>query len=83
MEMIQPRPEPPATTSISPLRLCSAVLAVTLPGVGVAIASSYIYGAMLQPPIPQAKPGPMLLFSGSYLVGFVFALSCVIAREVC
>ena len=66
MEMIQPRPEPPATTSISPLRLCSAVLAVTLPGVGVAIASGYIYGAMLQPPIPQAKPGPMLLFSGSY-----------------
>lgn len=47
----------------------------------MAVYGSYLYGMMLQPRIPSATAEPVLLFSGSYLVGLVFALSCITARE--
>ena len=72
----------PAT---SHLRILLPVFLAALLGAGIVITLDHTYISALGSTSVggEETPGspPVVLFSGSYLIGFIFGLACVIARE--
>ncbi len=77
------------TTDMSPtnrLLFFMSLFAVTLPGAAIVIIFDYtFYNAVMESPkiggVTDTTVWPAMLYSGSYLVGFLFGLSCVIVRQ--